>query len=1281
MKTKRILSLALVLIMLIGTVCQTGITVLADGVSWDLTDGVLTISGTGSMDPLCYSGTSPWYGQRLKVKSIVIEEGITSIGYYAFMSCANATSVSIPSTVTSIKEGAFDYCGDITELKLPAGLKSIGDFAFGSCSDVTELTLPDGLESIGKGAFSFMGITELVIPESVTFIDGYALRYCTELESVTLPSHMTEFPDQLLAYCDSLTTVELPKGLTSLGYQCFYRSKGLTHITIPAGITAVDEYTFYGCSNLEEITFEGTITSVGKGAFESTDALTSFPFTDAITEIGYRAFAESGLSGELVLPAGLTAVSESAFSECVGITSITFPESVEKIDFQAFNGCTGIESLTIPETIKTIDGEAFQNCCGIKSLTLHDSIESIGDNAFYCCCGIEDELIIPAGIGYIGYQAFGDCDMLTTVTLEGVDTEYGGAPFAYCDYLKEIFLPEGITELPTELFSNLTSLKTIVLPDTLTSLGDSAFFGNEALTSVTIPENISVIPSQCFYGCVNLEKVTALGDIVRIEDSAFGDTRSLTEFDFEPGLTYIGDHAFTRSGLNGDVVIPEGVTYVGDYAFWASAIESITLPSTMEYVSSVTFWETNLKYINVHEDNQYYASVDGVLYTEDMKELIMYNNLSSRVEFHIPETVEKVHEYCFYGGYYDGVALEKIVFPRSIIELPGYLFYNFSQDCVWVYKDSYAEEYFRDSWEIDIVYVVDKIELLTPPSRLVYPIGGSFSTAGMTVSFEDSTGYSGIIDSGFDIGEYDFSTAGQHSVPVGYNGKWINILVTVDPDLILLPASEHPYPEDFYGEWEYTDKYNFESLDVTFAPETETEDYYDTITIYDKDGNEVGVYSGTELSGATVNVPGNYFKIVLQSDSSYSLWGFEVVAVTGNCEHITGDWVVTKEPTTEETGEETLYCTKCGQPQETREIPKLEPAIVPEITGVFNYTVSMVNLEDIKEIRFAIGHYTTGSEVKGAEKNVTLDAATVAKYTDVMGTFIYDLPWMGEYTFWVRTNAGESYFLYTNVNYINPYVDTYGVMMTVKDYGENYKDLWIAKGNFNTYNEIKASTEFKYQASKNKLDLYAKTTHDFSYTLYEPGVYTVLIRYNDGTSDLLYTELTVDTPVFDENGLQVTVSNIPDIKIIRTAYGHYESVADIKKAAGVRNFSNKNDIKYAEEYTIQYRDEGEVTLIVEYNNGYKHFHYYNVEQKVATMVQEGNTVTFGNLDGLYNIRYAKGEWKTSSEIKKAPGSQALKASAIDENGNIKVTLPTAGTYTFCVQYDDESYNYYTVVVE
>ena len=113
---------------------------------------------------------------------------------------------------------------------------------------------------------------------------------------------------------------------------------------------------------------------------------------------------------------------------------------------------------------------------------------------------------------------------------------------------------------------------------------------------------------------------------------------------------------------------------------------------------------------------------------------------------------------------------------------------------------------------------------------------------------------------------------------------------------------------------------------------------------------------------------------------------------------------------------------------------------------------------------------------------------------------------------------------------------------------------------------------------------------------------------------------------------------------------------------------------------IQYRDNGAVTVAVCYNAGYTEFYTYEVVQKTPTVEQSRNIVTFGDLDGLYNIRYAKGVYTTASQIKAAPGSVAIKPSKIDENGNITVTLAT-GTYTFCVQYDDESYNYYVITVE
>ena len=255
-----------------------------------------------------------------------------------------------------------------------------------------------------------------------------------------------------------------------------------------------------------------------------------------------------------------------------------------------------------------------------------------------------------------------------------------------------------------------------------------------------------------------------------------------------------------------------------------------------------------------------------------------------------------------------------------------------------------------------------------------------------------------------------------------------------------------------------------------------------------------------------------------------------------------------------------------------------------------------------------------------------------------------------------------------------PWLTANGVQLTVHGLYD-IKDYFIAEGDHDTYRECKNNLVVSVGAAK------LGENTEYTYTLPHHGTHTVYIRYNDGSAKVLKIEITGNEPVFDENGLQLTVSNLGDLKVIRTAYGEYTNVSSMKKAATHRAFTAKNDVKGADSYKIQYRENGVVTVAVCYNDGYTEFFYYNVEQKVPEMTQEGKTVTFGNLDGLYNIRYAKGEWKTSSEIKKAPGAQALKASAIDENGKIVVTLPTAGTYTFCVQYDDESYNYYTVVVE
>ncbi len=344
---------------------------------------------------------------------------------------------------------------------------------------------------------------------------------------------------------------------------------------------------------------------------------------------------------------------------------------------------------------------------------------------------------------------------------------------------------------------------------------------------------------------------------------------------------------------------------------------------------------------------------------------------------------------------------------------------------------------------------------------------------------------------------------------------------------------------------------------------------------------------------------------------------------------------------------------------------------VPEIT-VDNYTVKITEANGIKDMRYAPGQHTTTAEIRNAEGNVALSNKIVTENT-ADGIFTYEMPKGGYYTLWIRMTDGTNHILPLDVTKFTPTVSTYGVKITI-DGLYDAKDFFIAKGEFNSYNEIKANG-YIVRITETKIS----DKHSYTYTVSEPGVHTVLVRYNDGTEHIFHEVLTVDEPVFVTNGLQVTVKNIPDVKVIRTAYGEYYTPGDTKRAEGARNFSNKAVIKDAEEYMLQYREEGRVTIVVEYNNGYVKVFHYDVIKKTSTVEQDGDNITFGSLHGLVMIRYAEGIYETSSEIKAAESSVVIRGNEA-VNGEIKIRL-MPGTYTFCAQYDDDSYNYYVITVE
>ncbi len=160
-----------------------------------------------------------------------------------------------------------------------------------------------------------------------------------------------------------------------------------------------------------------------------------------------------------------------------------------------------------------------------------------------------------------------------------------------------------------------------------------------------------------------------------------------------------------------------------------------------------------------------------------------------------------------------------------------------------------------------------------------------------------------------------------------------------------------------------------------------------------------------------------------------------------------------------------------------------------------------------------------------------------------------------------------------------------------------------------------------------------------------------------------------------EKGMQFKIENLESVKSIRYAYGEYDSEKDIKYGVDSVSHSAKTLRKRGENCTLQFTKPGLVSIVITYNDGTRDFYKYEVIKSEPTVIRDGNSITFGNLTDLKVLRYAKGEYESSSEIKRAENSVAVSGKTLDSD-TYTVTLEP-GTYTFCVQYNDESYNYYT----
>ena len=246
-------------------------------VNWTLTgDGTLTISGTGAMADYGYSDNrAPWYGARSQVKTVIIKNGVTSIGNDAFYDCKALTSATIPNSVTSIGDDAFSICTALTNVTIPESVTQIGFGAFSGSNAAITVASGNSKYCSAAGALYNKQKTTLFypgmikdgsfrIPNSVTTIADYAFSNCLSLTSVTIPNSVTSIGGAAFGNCLSLTSVTILNSVSSIGEFAFKDCTSLTSVTIPNSVTSIGYWTFYNCDSLTDVYYGGTKTDWAK---------------------------------------------------------------------------------------------------------------------------------------------------------------------------------------------------------------------------------------------------------------------------------------------------------------------------------------------------------------------------------------------------------------------------------------------------------------------------------------------------------------------------------------------------------------------------------------------------------------------------------------------------------------------------------------------------------------------------------------------------------------------------------------------------------------------------------------------------------------------------------------------------------------------------------------------------------------------------------------------------------------------------------------------------------
>ena len=224
-------------------------------------------------------------------------------------------TIILPNGLTSIGGSAFRNCTGINSINLPSGITSIESAAFMGCTGITSITFPSGFTSIGTSAFSDSGINEFIVAE--------ANQNLCSLNGVVFNKNKTT----LILYPSMKTgTYIVPNTVTSIGISAFYGCTGISALTLSSTLTSIGEHAFHGCTGITSLTIPSGITTIELGTFSFCSGLTS-----------------------IIIPSSVSTMSNGAFFNCINLKTVYSLNAIPpNLGASCFNGTSLVTDVFVP---------------------------------------------------------------------------------------------------------------------------------------------------------------------------------------------------------------------------------------------------------------------------------------------------------------------------------------------------------------------------------------------------------------------------------------------------------------------------------------------------------------------------------------------------------------------------------------------------------------------------------------------------------------------------------------------------------------------------------------------------------------------------------------------------------------------------------------------------------------------------------------------------------------------------------------------------------------------